>query len=85
MPVYKTHMHYYRLANFTYKTKQLLMLSGISCVWRCIRGQATCYRDVGYIVDSVSFDLLYGGIDKQYKVVYIIGDIMITSSIALEK
>jgi len=22
---------------------------------------ATCYRDVGYIVDSVSFDLLYGG------------------------
>jgi hypothetical protein len=23
--------------------------------------QATCYRDVGYIVDSISFDLLYGG------------------------
>jgi hypothetical protein len=23
--------------------------------------QAKCYRDVGYIVDSVSFDLLYGG------------------------
>jgi len=22
---------------------------------------ATCYRDVGYIIDSVSFDLLYGG------------------------
>jgi len=22
---------------------------------------ATCYRDVGYIVDSISFDLLYGG------------------------
>jgi len=23
--------------------------------------QATCFRDVGYIIDSVSFDLLYGG------------------------
>jgi hypothetical protein len=23
--------------------------------------QATCYRDVGYMIDSVSFDLLYGG------------------------
>ena len=26
-----------------------------------IYNTATCYRDVGYIVDSVSFDLLYGG------------------------
>ena len=23
--------------------------------------QATCYRDVGYIIDSIAFDLLYGG------------------------
>ena len=26
-----------------------------------VYNQATCYRDVGYMIDSISFDLLYGG------------------------
>ena len=49
------------LANKTFIQEQAVAFVEATRDYLFVYDQAKCYRDVGYMVDSIAFDLLYGG------------------------